>query len=101
MGRGLEFGEHVGGAAVTGRDDDRYHARRAKGPPAYLLDPSHGADGDPAMVKKLKAHERGIALLVVLTGIALMTLIIVDFSTTAALGYLSAANQSNELRAYY
>jgi len=53
------------------------------------------------MVKKLKAHERGIALLVVLTGIALMTLIIVDFSTTAALGYLSAANQSNELRAYY
>jgi len=53
------------------------------------------------MVKTLKAKERGVALLVVLLGIALMTLIIVDFSTTAALGYLSAANQANELRAYF
>ncbi len=53
------------------------------------------------MVKTLKARERGIALLVVLLGVALMTLIIVDFSTTAALGYLSAANQANEIRAYY
>ena len=53
------------------------------------------------MVKALKAKERGVALLVVLLGIALMTLIIVDFSTTAALGYLSAANQANELRAYF
>ncbi|MGH7781155.1 MAG: type II secretion system minor pseudopilin GspK [Candidatus Binataceae bacterium] len=53
------------------------------------------------MVKPLKKNERGIALLVVLMGIALMTLIIVDFSTAAALNYLSAANQTNELRAYY
>lgn len=53
------------------------------------------------MVKHLKKSERGIALLVVLMGIALMTLIIVDFSTAAALNYLSAANQTNELRAYY
>jgi len=53
------------------------------------------------MVKKLKARERGIALLVVMLGVALMTLIIFDFSTTATLGYLSAANQANELRAYY
>ena len=53
------------------------------------------------MVKKLKVKERGVALLVVLLGIALMVLIVVDFSTTAALGYLSAANQANELRAYF
>lgn len=53
------------------------------------------------MVKMLKAKERGVALLVVLLGVALMTLIIVDFCTTAALGYLSAANQANELRAYF
>lgn len=53
------------------------------------------------MVKKPKEHERGVALLVVLMGIALMTLIIIDFCSTAALGYLSAANQANELRAYY
>ncbi len=53
------------------------------------------------MVKRVKKNERGIALLVVLMGIALMTLIVVDFSTAAALSYLSAANQANELRAYY
>jgi general secretion pathway protein K len=53
------------------------------------------------MVKRLKKRERGIALLAVMLGVALMTLIVVDFSTTAALGYLSAANQANEMRAYY
>ncbi len=53
------------------------------------------------MVNRLKQRQRGIALLVVMLGIALMTLIVVDFSTNAAFGYLSAANQANELRAYY
>jgi len=53
------------------------------------------------VVKTLNRNERGIALLVVLMAIALMTLIVMDFSTAAALGYLSSANQANELRSYY
>ncbi|MGO9606741.1 MAG: type II secretion system minor pseudopilin GspK [Candidatus Binataceae bacterium] len=53
------------------------------------------------MLNKLKAGERGIALLVVMMGVALMTLIVFDFSMTASLGFLSAANQANEVRAYY
>jgi general secretion pathway protein K len=53
------------------------------------------------MVKRRKTNPRGVALLVVLLGVALMTLIVIDFGTTAALGYLSAANQANELRAYF
>lgn len=53
------------------------------------------------MVKRAARNERGIALLAVLLGIALMTLIVVNFSTSATLGYLSAANQVNELRAEY
>jgi general secretion pathway protein K len=53
------------------------------------------------MVKGRKTNPRGVALLVVLLGVALMTLIVIDFGTTAALGYLSAANQANELRAYF
>ncbi|HEY2484710.1 MAG TPA: type II secretion system minor pseudopilin GspK [Candidatus Binataceae bacterium] len=53
------------------------------------------------MVKSRKTNPRGVALLVVLLGVALMTLIVIDFGTTAALGYLSAANQANELRAYF
>jgi len=53
------------------------------------------------MVKNRNRNPRGVALLVVLLGVALMTLIVLDFGTTAALGYLSAANQANELRAYF
>jgi general secretion pathway protein K len=53
------------------------------------------------MVRRRHKHERGIALLAVLLGIALMTLIIVNFSTAAMLGYLSAANQVDELRSEY
>jgi general secretion pathway protein K len=53
------------------------------------------------MVRRPHKSERGIALLAVLLGIALMTLIIVNFSTAAMLGYLSAANQVDELRADY
>jgi general secretion pathway protein K len=53
------------------------------------------------MVRLWHKRERGIALLAVLLGIALMTLIIVNFSTAAMLGYLSAANQVDELRSEY
>lgn len=53
------------------------------------------------MVKALRKSERGVALLAVLLGIALMTLVVVDFAMTSGLGFVSAANQANELRAYY
>jgi general secretion pathway protein K len=53
------------------------------------------------MVKQLRKSERGVALLAVLLGIALMTLIVVDFALTSGLGFVSAANQANELRASY
>jgi len=53
------------------------------------------------MVTRLAKSERGVALLAVLLGVALMTLIVVDFAMTSGLGYVSAANQANELRAGY
>lgn len=53
------------------------------------------------MVTALKKKERGVALLAVLLGVALMTLIVVDFAMTSGLGFVSAANQANELRATY
>jgi general secretion pathway protein K len=53
------------------------------------------------MVKRLRKNERGVALLAVLLGVALMTLVVVDFAMTSGLGFVSAANQANELRAYY
>jgi len=53
------------------------------------------------MVKRLRKSERGVALLAVLLGIALMTLVVVDFAMTSGLGFVSAANQANELRASY
>ena len=51
------------------------------------------------MVAKLRKNEPGVALLAVLLGVALMTLIVVDFAMTSGLGFVSAANQANELRA--
>jgi general secretion pathway protein K len=51
------------------------------------------------MVARLRKNERGVALLAVLLGVALMTLIVVDFAMTSGLGFVSAANQANELRA--
>jgi general secretion pathway protein K len=53
------------------------------------------------MVRKARKNERGVAILAVLLGIALMTLIVVDFAMTSGLGFVSAANQANELRAGY
>jgi general secretion pathway protein K len=53
------------------------------------------------MVRTKLKNERGVALLAVLMGIALMTLIVVDFAMSAGIGFVSAANQANELRSYY
>ena len=53
------------------------------------------------MVTMRRRNERGVAILAVLLGIALMTLIVVDFAMTSGLGFVSAANQANELRASY
>ncbi len=46
-------------------------------------------------------YRRGVALLATMLAVALMTLLVVEFTTSAALGYRSAANQADELRAYY
>jgi general secretion pathway protein K len=48
-----------------------------------------------------RKYDRGIALLATLLAVSLMTLLVVEFSTAAALAYRAAANQANELRAYY
>jgi general secretion pathway protein K len=53
------------------------------------------------MVKAFRRSEHGVALLVTLMALALMTLLVMDFTTAAALGYRSAAGQANQLRAEY
>ena len=47
----------------------------------------------------VRRSERGIALLATLLAISLMTVLVIDFTTTTSLGYRSAANQVNEVRA--
>ena len=42
-----------------------------------------------------------MALLATMLAIALMTIIVVDFTSSSAMGYLSAANHANEIRASY
>ena len=46
------------------------------------------------MVTRLRKNERGVALLAVLLGMALMTLVVVDFAMTSGLGFVEAANQA-------
>jgi len=53
------------------------------------------------MVGAAKRSERGVALLVTMMALALMTLLVMDFTTAASLGYRSAAGQANEVRAEY
>ena len=53
------------------------------------------------MVTRLRKSEHGIALLTVMMGIALITLLVIDFTGTVVFARLSATNQANELRAYY
>jgi general secretion pathway protein K len=52
-------------------------------------------------MRNARKTERGIALLATLMAIALMTVIVADFTGAAMLGYRSAANQANALRADY
>src|SRR5215471_14675706 len=66
-----------------------------------LLSPAGAGDGGVGMVGRARTNRRGVALLVVLLGLALMTLIVVDFASESGLGFALAANQSNEVRAYY
>ncbi|MGH7842257.1 MAG: type II secretion system minor pseudopilin GspK [Candidatus Binataceae bacterium] len=49
----------------------------------------------------LRRARRGVALLATMLAVALMTILVMDFTTSSALGYRSAANQAGELRAYY
>ncbi|MBF6567331.1 MAG: type II secretion system minor pseudopilin GspK [Candidatus Binataceae bacterium] len=53
------------------------------------------------MVIRIRKSEPGVALLATLMAIALMTILVVDFTNSSALGYRSAANQANEIRAEY
>jgi general secretion pathway protein K len=53
------------------------------------------------MVARVKKYERGVALLVTMMAIALMTMLVMDFTTSASLGYRAAAGGANQLKAEY
>ncbi len=53
------------------------------------------------LIRRARRNERGIALLATMLAVALMTILVVDFATSSALGYRAAANQADELRALY
>src|SRR6266436_7380066 len=95
----LGLAEPATGPRAADGGFDRSRGVRAKWGSSGLVDNGERADGVCAMVKPRR--ERGVALLITLLTMALMTLLIVDFTTTVALGYRAAANQADELRAYY
>jgi general secretion pathway protein K len=54
----------------------------------------------PALRRKDR-RQRGVALLATMMAVALLTILIMDFTTSTSIAYRSAANQANQLRAYY
>src|SRR5260370_32588899 len=90
MDRELGFVESAAGTPVADRGGNPDSDGGAGRPGDGFRDSSHGADGDTAMVIGLRKcargfgairkSERGVALLAVLLGIALMTLLVVDFA---------------------
>lgn len=52
-------------------------------------------------MRSSRKTDSGVALLATMMAIALMTVLVVDFTSSAALGYRAAANQANGLRADY
>src|SRR5260370_16297752 len=95
----LGLAELATGPRVADGGFDRSCGVRAKWGSSCLVDNGERTDGICAMVKPRR--ERGVALLITLLTMALMTLLIVDFTTTVALGYRAAANQADALPAYY
>ena len=51
--------------------------------------------------RRARRSERGIALLATMLAVSLMTILVVDFTTSSQLSYRAAANQADELRALY
>src|SRR5690348_7611591 len=101
MERKLGFGELATGSRAAAGGFDRSRGGCTKWSSSCLVDDGERADGVCAMVNRRLKSKRGVALLITLLTMALMTLLIVDFTTTVALGYRAAANQADELRAYY
>jgi general secretion pathway protein K len=45
--------------------------------------------------------QRGVALLATMLAVSLLTILVMDLTTTTNIAYRSAANQANQMRAYY
>jgi general secretion pathway protein K len=55
----------------------------------------------PALRRSRVRPQRGVALLATMMAVSLLTVLILDFATSTSVVYRSAANQANQLRAYY
>jgi general secretion pathway protein K len=55
----------------------------------------------PALRRSRVRRQRGVALLATMMAVSLLTVLILDFTTSTSIVYRSAANQANQLRAYY
>jgi general secretion pathway protein K len=55
----------------------------------------------PGLRRSRVRRQRGVALLATMMAVSLLTVLILDFTTSTSVVYRSAANQANQLRAYY
>jgi general secretion pathway protein K len=55
----------------------------------------------PTLRRRRGHGQRGVALLATMLAVALLTILIMDFTTSTTNAYRAAANQANQMRAYY
>src|SRR5579875_1439661 len=106
----MGFDANAAGPDVADGDHHRPSRRLERRPAARALNRDRSADGLFAMVRRIiawraalaraarrklpaRGRERGIALLATMLATALMTILVVDFTTTSSLSYRAAANQ--------
>jgi len=63
--------------------------------------PLSASQSKPCALRAGGRRQRGVALLATMLAVALLTILIMDFTTSTNIAYRSAANQANQLRAYY
>jgi general secretion pathway protein K len=51
--------------------------------------------------KSNNRRQRGVALLATMMAVSLLTILVMDFTSSTTIAYRSAANQANQVRAYY
>src|SRR3972149_4046143 len=97
----LGLTQHAAGPGLAACDLGGPFRGGARWPSGEFFDLHRRADGVYPAMKRPADNQRGLAMLATLMAVALMTVLVVDFTYSASASFRSSANQINALRAAY